>query len=315
MAAFLPSTDQVITLLAVVEHGSFSAAAKVMKRTQSSVTYAIQKLEADLGLPIFDRSTRVPVLTVAGRAMVPIARRLASELETMQRTADGLASGLERKLLIAVDCVFPTAPLLRVLDRFKDLFPTVRARITVEAMHAAAESVISGESMLGIVGPVVERYPELAFTPIGSIDRVPVAAPGHPMAAWDGDIPPEAFREHVHFVMSNRSRQRRERIFNSPSSAVWRVNDMAMKHAAILAGLGWGRLPRHLAQADLDAGRLVTLRVGRLDDGNWSQPLPMHVVHRRGDTLGPATSWMLDALIDTVETVPAEEVALTAAAQ
>jgi DNA-binding transcriptional LysR family regulator len=304
MATFLPSTDQVFTLLAVVEHGSFSAAAKAMTRTQSSVTYAIQKLEADLGIAIFDRSARLPVLTIEGRAMIPIARRLAAELETMQRTADGMASGLERKLLLVVDCLFPTAPLLDVLKKFNDHYPTVRARIAVEAMHAAAESVVSGASMFGIVGPVVERYPELAFLPIGSIERIPVVAPGHPMADWKRAIPAEGFRDHIHFVLSNRSRQPRHRVFNSPSSAIWRVNDIGMKHAAILAGLGWGRLPQHLVQTDLDAGRLVRLRVGRLDGVDWSRPVPMHIAYRRGEVLGPAASWMLEALAEMTGTVP-----------
>lgn len=305
MSAFIPSTDQVLTLLAVVEHGNFSAAAKAMNRTQSSVTYAMQKLEADLGVPIFDRSARLPVLTNAGRAMIPIARRLASELETMQRTADSLASGVERKLLLAVDCVFPTAPVLEVLRKFNVRYPTVRARITVEAMHAAAESVVSGGSMLGIVGPVMERYPELAALPIGSIERIPVVAPNHPMAQWQGVIPAEAFRDHIHLVMSNRSRQPRQRVFNSPSSVVWRMNDIGIKRAAILEGLGWGRLPRHLAQADLDAGRLVRLHLERQESGYWSSPLPMHVVYRRGDILGPATAWMLEALLGLAGTITA----------
>lgn len=298
MSAFIPSTDQVLTLLAVVEHGNFSAAAKAMQRTQSSITYAIQKLEADLGVPIFDRAGRLPVLTAAGRAMVPIARRLASELEAMQRTADSMASGLERKLLLVVDPVFPMAPLMKALGKFSVRYPTVRARIAVEAMHAAAESVVSGASAIGIVGPVVERYPELTALPIGSIERIPVVAPGHPMAEWTGVIPAEAFRDHVHLVLSNRSRQPRHRVLNSPSSIIWRVNDIAMKRAAILDGLGWGRLPRHLIQADLDAGRLVRLRLGRHEGGEWSSPLPMHIVHRRGDILGPATTWMLEALLE-----------------
>lgn len=305
MSAFLPSTDQVLTLLAVVEHGNFSAAAKAMKRTQSSVTYAMQKLEADLGVAIFDRSARLPVLTIAGRAMVPIARRLASELETMQRTADSIASGLERKLLLVVDSAFPTAPLMQVLGKFNVRYPTVRARIAVETMHAAAESVVSGASMVGIVGPVVERYPELASLPIGSIERIPVVAAGHPMAKWPGTIPAEAFCDHIHLVMSNRSRQPRHRVLNSPSSVIWRVNDIGMKHAAILDGLGWGRLPRHLVQADLDAGRLVRLRLGRQEGGDWSSPLPMHIAYRRGDVLGPAATWMLEALLNLGGTVQA----------
>ncbi len=299
MTAFPPSTDQVITLLAVVEHGNFSAAAKAMKRTQSSVTYAIQKLEADLGVALFDRSARLPSLTPEGRALIPVARRLASELGTIQRMADGMAMGLERKLLLAVDCVFPKVQLVGVLKKFNARYPTVRARIAVESMHAVAESIISGASMLGIVGPVVERYPDLAFSPVCDIERVAVAAPDHPLARWGGPIPPEEFREHIQFVLSNRSGQPRHRTFNSPVSVIWRMNDIGVKHAAILDGLGWGRLPYHLSRDDLDTGRLVRLQAKRVEGVDWSRPLAMHVAYRRNEILGPAASWMRDMLIES----------------
>jgi DNA-binding transcriptional LysR family regulator len=92
------SSDQVLTFLAVLDQGGFSGAAKVLHRTQSSVTYAIQKLESDLGIVLFDRSVRRLTLTPQGRALHPIARRLAREVETMQRAAEGLAAAWNRRL-------------------------------------------------------------------------------------------------------------------------------------------------------------------------------------------------------------------------
>ena len=55
-----PSVDQLLVLLTVVEEGSFSAAAKRLRRATSAISYAIDTLEAQLGLPLFDRG-------VAGR--------------------------------------------------------------------------------------------------------------------------------------------------------------------------------------------------------------------------------------------------------
>ncbi|WP_158240475.1 LysR family transcriptional regulator [Telmatospirillum siberiense] len=298
MSASLPSIDQITTFLAVVEHGNFSAAAKMMNRPQSSVTYAIQKLETDLGITLFDRSARLPILTTEGRALVPMARRLALEMRTLQRSADSMAQGIERKLLLAVDCAFPTARLIAVLARFNREFPIVRARITIDSLHAVAMAVVDGTATLGIAGPVIAQFPELASHPIGMIARVPVAAPDHPLGLMTGPIPPEAFREQVQIVMANASRHPRQRMFNSPEGVIWRINDMGFKKNAILSGLAWGRLPLALARADLDAGRLVRLEAEGVTDSDWCRPLPMHLAYRRDDILGPAARWIRQALMD-----------------
>jgi DNA-binding transcriptional LysR family regulator len=71
--------DQIRIFLAVADTGSFSKAAKQLNRAQSAVTYAIQKLEAQFGIPLFDRTAYRPALTEVGRALLPRARRIAEE--------------------------------------------------------------------------------------------------------------------------------------------------------------------------------------------------------------------------------------------
>ena len=61
--------DQMRVLIAVAEDGSFSAAARRLGRVQSAVSQAIQTLEENLRLTLFDRSAKTPVLTDAGRAV------------------------------------------------------------------------------------------------------------------------------------------------------------------------------------------------------------------------------------------------------
>jgi DNA-binding transcriptional LysR family regulator len=65
--------DQCLVFTTVAAEGSFSATARRMNRAQSAVTYASQKLEAQLGLLLFDRSGYRPVLTEAGAALLPRA--------------------------------------------------------------------------------------------------------------------------------------------------------------------------------------------------------------------------------------------------
>src|ERR1700746_922483 len=99
--------DQIRLFLTVADAGSFSKAAKQLNRAQSAVTYGIQKLEAQFGIPLFDRTAYRPTLTEAGCALLPRARRIADETNAFRDTARSLASGLEAELTILLDSMFP----------------------------------------------------------------------------------------------------------------------------------------------------------------------------------------------------------------
>ena len=86
--------DQIQIFLAVVDEGSFSKAAKKLNRAQSAVTYGIQKLEAQIDLPLFDRASYRPTLTEAGRTLLSRARRIAEEANGFRESARSLASGV-----------------------------------------------------------------------------------------------------------------------------------------------------------------------------------------------------------------------------
>jgi DNA-binding transcriptional LysR family regulator len=99
----LVALDQIRLFLTGVDQGSFSKAAKKLNRAQSAVTYRIQKLEAQIGIPLFDRTAYRPALTEAGRALLLRARRIAEEANLFRDAARSLASGLESELTIVLD--------------------------------------------------------------------------------------------------------------------------------------------------------------------------------------------------------------------
>ena len=86
--------DQLRALVAVVEEGSFSAAARKLKRVQSAVSTAMSNLEDQLGLPIWDRSTKIATLTDQGQAVLAHARRVLGEVDGLKRLAAGMVMGL-----------------------------------------------------------------------------------------------------------------------------------------------------------------------------------------------------------------------------
>jgi DNA-binding transcriptional LysR family regulator len=97
-----PSIDQLSVLLAVVEAGSFTAAAKRLGRATSAVSYAIDTLEQQLGLSLFDRgTTKKPKLTRQGEAIVSEARAVTQSVDTLRARVKGLLDDLEPEMSVA----------------------------------------------------------------------------------------------------------------------------------------------------------------------------------------------------------------------
>src|SRR5882757_4710452 len=169
--------DQIQILLTVVDQGSFSKAAKKLNRAQSAVTYGIQKLEAQIGLPLFDRTAYRPSLTEAGRTLLLRARRIAEETNAFRDTARSLASGLEAELTIVVESMFPMPAVVEALRAFTAQFPSVPPRIYVQSLGAAAELILDGTCMIGFLPLFFSEMPRLRRFPLLTVELVPVAAP------------------------------------------------------------------------------------------------------------------------------------------
>ncbi len=284
--------DQLRVFRQVAESGSFSAAARAMHRAQSAITYAIQKLESQVGAELFDRSGYRPALSDAGRALLPRATRILEELAAFGSQARGIAGGLEPEVSLVVDSLYSTPILVRALGAFQREFPSVQLRIYVESLGAAAQAVLDGTADLGIALEFAAQAVDLECVPLGEIELVPVAAPGHPLAKLKGRIAPEAIRDHVQLVLTDRSKLTQGRDYSVFAVKTWRLADLGARHAMLLAGLGWGSMPMHMVKDDLKAGRLVKLDIRR-PDGLTRLPRPAVVLARRKDkVLGPAGSWL-----------------------
>jgi DNA-binding transcriptional LysR family regulator len=286
--------DQIQIFLAIVDHGSFSRAAQELRRAQSAVTYGIQKLEAQIGLPLFDRSAYRPALTEAGRTLLIRARRIAEEAGAFRESARSLASGLEAELTIVLDSMFPMATLVEALRAFTARFPTVPPRIYVQSLGASAELVLNDTCMIGLLPLIFSDTARLARFPLRTIDLIPVVAPDHPLAAIDPPIEAHLLRQHVQLVLTDRSELTAGRDFGVLSSRTWRLADLGAKQSMLLAGLGWGNMPAHLVQDDIARGRLKVIRP--VDFDPTIARLVMGGAYRTDRRLGPAGQWMINHL-------------------
>ena len=121
--------DQMRNFVAVVEAGSFRAAATRLSRAQSAVSHAISNLEGQLGVTLFDRSGHRPTLTPEGHALLADARAILLKVDTMRARATGLGEGLELALGIALDPQFPLSLAAAALKDLHDAYPSVSVRL------------------------------------------------------------------------------------------------------------------------------------------------------------------------------------------
>jgi len=288
-----PTLDQIGVFLAVVETGSFAGAARKLGRATSVVSYAIANLEAQLGVALFARAgTARPRLTDAGRAVLPDSRRLAIALDGLLAKARGLTHGLEAEVRVVVDVMLPAKKLVKTLDLFARRFPTVTPRLQVEALGAVTQAVLDGDAVFGVSGPLELGNDLLARGPAGSVKLIAVAAPTHPLAGLPGPIGQTLAREYTQLVLTDRSPLTQGRDFGVVAVKNWRLADMGAKHALLLAGLGWGNMPKPMVSDDLKRGRLVKLEIDTPGDMTY----PFHTVYRSDTPPGPAATWLMEQL-------------------
>jgi DNA-binding transcriptional LysR family regulator len=288
--------DQLQVFVTVVDEGSFSAAARRLNRAQSAVTYAVQKLEEQAGATLFDRTAYRPILSEAGRALLPRAQRVLAEANAFRAQARGIAGGLEPELSMVIDAMFPMGCFVEVMRRFQTRFPTVQTRLYVETLGASTAMLLNGNVDIGVVLDFGSDREELLRTPILQIEMLPVCAPDHPLATFQPPLEPEQVREHIQLVLTDRSDLTRGRDHGVLAVTTWRLADLGAKHAMLVAGLGWGGMPRHMVEADIAAGRLVALDIRRWDRDEGTPRLWAMAAHRAHAAPGPAGRWMLEQL-------------------
>lgn len=289
-----PTLDQIRIFLAVADAGSFNRAAAKLGRALSVVSYGIANLEAQLGVALFERQgSRRPQLTPAGRALLADARAVSDETDGLIARARGIRQGLETDVSLAFDVMVPSATIASLLRDFQKMFPTVNLRLHVEALGAVAALVIDEKANLALAGPNILALPELERRSAGSVELIPVAAPNHPLALRES-IAPGEIRRHLQLVLTDRSPLTEGRDFSVLSDRTWRLADLGAKHALLLEGIGWGNMPAHAITEDLRSGRLVELALPDAPRVRYN----LNLLWRKDSRPGPASRWLLEALIE-----------------
>jgi DNA-binding transcriptional LysR family regulator len=300
--------DQLRTLIAAADEGSFSGAGRKLRRAQSVVSKTLANLEGQFGVKLFDRTRRRPALTPHGQVLLAHARTVLGDVDLLKAQARRLAGGLEPELSIVVEVMFPMATLTAAVTAFHTAFPLTPLRLYVEALGAVIQPVLDGRCTLAISGELTFVPPQFSKEPLLEVPLVHVTSPGHPLATYGRPIPSRELAKHIQLVLSDRSTLSKGKEFGVLSPRTWRLADLGAKHAFLRAGLGWGGMPAELIQSDLKRGTLV--KIVAADAPPKGFVMSMHAVYRTESPPGVAARWFIDRLKQGSDTALTKDVQL-----
>jgi DNA-binding transcriptional LysR family regulator len=286
--------NQLRAFVAVCDQGSFSGAARKLRRAQSAISHAIKALESAFGVELFERSTRKAQLTAAGHSLLPDARAVISRTEEMKNRASSIAKAGAPQVSVAIDAYFPRAHLIDCLRTLQAEFRTAVIDLRITTMQGGENLVLEGVCALAVT---IENVPEVSPDAIDrywlcEAEMVTVCAPSHPLASTPKPIPMDEFGRHVQIVVTDNQPGAEKTQQGVAGKRQWLVNDLGAKRDLIKDGLGWGHLPRHLVDKDLANGQLVELERRAWHIGS----LTFMISQRRGYDLSPYESRMVELL-------------------
>lgn len=250
--------DGLEALEAIVRTGSFSAAAKELKKAQSAVSYAIQQLENGLGVTVFDRSGHRAELTEEGRVVLEEGRNLLASARRIESLTRQMSEGWEGRMEVVIDGILPMTPMMSVLKRMAEEDIPTQIQVKVEFLGGVQYRFEKDEADIMIVNDFEPRDTLIA-TPLPEVTVVLATSPGHALAQRGIELPwtRRELQSFVELSIHDSSESAKSDPTMFGGSRVFFLSDFTTKRQALLSGLGFGWVPLYLVEDDLSEGRLT----------------------------------------------------------
>jgi DNA-binding transcriptional LysR family regulator len=286
------SLEQWRSLLAVVDAGGYAQAAEVLHKSQSAVTYAVQKMETLLGVKVFEVVGRKAHLTPTGEVLYRRAKALLEEAGALEGAAGRLAAGWEPELRLAVEIIFPTWLLLRCFARFAEERPQTRIELYETVLSGTEEVLLQRKVDLAICSQVP---PGFAGDPLMRLRFIAAAHPQHPLHQLGRELTLQDLRKHRHLMIRDTGSQRRSGSWLGAEQS-WTVSHKATSIHAAGMGLGFAWFPEETVLGELEGGVLKALPL-REGGERWAE---LYLVFADRDYAGPGALRLAEIIRELV---------------
>lgn len=289
------SLDSLLVLDAIDRGGTFAAAAKELFRVPSTVSYAVAKLEEDLGVTLFLRAGPKVELTEAGRALLADGRELLLAAQRLEHKVKRVARGWEAEFSIAIEGLFAPELFADEVRAFYEIADSTRLRLMHEALSGTWEALLDRRADL-VIGAAGEGPPGGGYVaePMGVLNFVFAVAPSHPLAELERPLTREDLLRHRVVSVADSARRLPPRTVGLlVGQDTVTVPGLMDKLRFQIEGLGVGFLPETWAKAAIGAGLLVEKTV--------IEPRPperLYLAWRSGEQ-GAALAWWAERLRKT----------------
>ena len=277
------SPEALTAFVEAVACGSFSAAARRLRKSQSTISTAISNLEADLGVALFDRTTRHPTLTPQGEQVLSYVKAILAASDRLDELAISLSDETEARLTFVLSDTLHPDVLEDLLQQFDRRFPHTEFECLIGEDEDVIDLLQKERAQVGLI-EARDSYP----TEIGST-RLPLqtamaiyVAPAHPLAAqgrvtWDELHSWRELRLSTFLASS----------LEPAKGQVWSAPNYLLLLSMTVQGLGWCILPCALVDEFAGSGTLVALNIP-----GWPRAISVDLLWNKKAPPGKAGSWL-----------------------
>lgn len=284
------SLEQWASFKAVVDEGSFAAAAEALNKSQSTVSYSLGKMEERLPAPLFEQQGRKAELTEFGRTMYRHASSLLQQALEVDHIAQYLVSGGASELSIVVDAIASMDKIFCALHAFSEEHPVTRIKIYETTLSGTDEMLLQNNVQLAITARVPPGFLSMDY---GVVTKIPVAAPDHPLVKKAAAISEHELKQYRQIVIRDSGVKREQSAGWLQAERRWTVSHFSTSISAIKSGLGFGFVPKEKIEKELTSGELVQFEM----EHGGVQTIPLYVVVPNRAAICKATQAALNHLL------------------
>ena len=280
------SIETLRTFVEAASLKSFSAAARKLNKSQSTVSAAISGFEDDMGFSLFDRQGRESTLTFAGRKVLSLVEDILSADERLQALRVELSPDIEPRLSCAFSDIYQPPNADDLLSSLDKRFPHIEFEFLIAENDDVINLLQTQQAHIGMIESRVEYPVDIAFSRLPNLGELGLyVLNSHPLAQKKG------------ITYQDLTMTRQLRLSSSTSTSIkseknWLAPNYLLLLEMAEQGMGWAILPTWLVNQfghDLLVG---------LNYGQWPKNIDVDLIWSKNNPPGKAGYWLINKLLN-----------------